>query len=360
MDFQSFKNKYEKVPVEECPNKCSVKPLLSVCIFTFNQEKYIRRCIDGALQQQTNFDYEIVLGDDDSNDGTREICLEYAQKFPDKIRLLLHHRENNIKINGHPTGRFNVLYGYYSSKGKYIAICEGDDYWTDPLKLQKQVDFLEGHPDYSICYHKVSVLNAADGNIKESQLNPYTDFRTFSVKDLSQGNFIETVSVMFRNQRMDQLPDWFAKSPVGDYPLHMLNARKGKIGFLPDNMAVYRHHPTSYWSSQSGISQRINLLTTLDLFIKGFKEDKEVVDGLIRQRFSYMNDIAYAKLNEKDENSFNSFYKASVQLYPEFSDYWLDHGFAQFRKEKENLEHSLNTIKSSTTYRTLRKIRIFK
>lgn len=264
MDFQSFKNKYEKVPVEEYPNKCNVKPLLSVCIFTFNQEKFIRRCIDGALQQQTNFDYEIVLGDDDSNDGTREICLEYAKKFPDKIRLLLHHRDNNIKINGYPTGRFNVLYGYYSSKGKYIAICEGDDYWTDPLKLQKQVDFLEGNQEYSLCFHKTKVVYENTGDVLF--VPELGNSGEYSVEQLIFKNYIQTCSVVFKNV-IKNLPEDFYKLPMGDWPLFLLLSNYGKLYYLRDVMAVYNNHPNGVWNSKSN-SDRSKGRDKLYKFIK--------------------------------------------------------------------------------------------
>lgn len=118
-------------------------PLVSICCITYNHENYIRDAIEGFLSQETSFPVEILLGEDESNDGTREICKEYADKYPKKIRLFLHSRENNIKINGNPTGRFNLLYNLSKAHGKYIALCEGDDFWTDPYKLQKQVGLVK-------------------------------------------------------------------------------------------------------------------------------------------------------------------------------------------------------------------------
>ena len=100
MTFQEFKDQYEKVPVKECPNTVSGNPLVSVCVQTYQHAPYIKECLDGILMQETDFNFEVLLGDDSSTDGTREICLEYARKYPDKIRLFLHHRENNINIGG--------------------------------------------------------------------------------------------------------------------------------------------------------------------------------------------------------------------------------------------------------------------
>ena len=129
--------------VKKYPNRVDAKPLVSICVVTYNHQNYIKQCLDGVLMQECNFEYEVLLGEDNSTDTTRKLCIEYAERFPDKIRLFLHDRSNVIYINGKPTGRFNFIYNLKQAKGKYIALCEGDDYWTDPTKLQKQVDFLE-------------------------------------------------------------------------------------------------------------------------------------------------------------------------------------------------------------------------
>ncbi|MDF1549683.1 MAG: glycosyltransferase, partial [Bacteroidales bacterium] len=123
---------------------------LSVCMITYNHEKYIGQAIEGVLMQKTNFDIELLIGEDFSNDNTRNICMGYKNKYPDKIKLLL--REKNIGMMR------NFIQTLNTCKGKYIALCDGDDYWTDPLKLQKQVDFLEANPEYALCYHRVNIL----------------------------------------------------------------------------------------------------------------------------------------------------------------------------------------------------------
>ena len=128
-------------------------PLVSVCIQTFNHKNYITECLDGILNQKTTFDFEIILGEDESTDGTREICIQYHQKFPEKINLFLRSRKDVIYINSQPTGRYNFLENLKASSGKYIAICPGDDYWKDPLKLQKQVEFLESNEEAVGAFH---------------------------------------------------------------------------------------------------------------------------------------------------------------------------------------------------------------
>ena len=148
-------------------------PFVSVLVVTYNHANYIRQCLDGILMQQTNFSFEIILGEDESNDGTREICMEYAERFPKKIKLLLHSRENVLYIDGRPTGRANLIACLKESNGKYIAQCEGDDYWTDPLKLQQQVDFLENNDDYVVCYHDARVIDQYGNAIFDSKLNNF-------------------------------------------------------------------------------------------------------------------------------------------------------------------------------------------
>lgn len=129
--------------------------LVSIVCITYNHEPYLRKALDGFLMQETDFSVEIILAEDCSTDGTRTICEEYAAKYPDKINYIF--RDHNVGYNE------NEFEAMCAAKGKYIAYCEGDDYWTDPLKLQKQVDFLESHPEYSVCWHRCKHRNANTG-----------------------------------------------------------------------------------------------------------------------------------------------------------------------------------------------------
>lgn len=156
LDFEGFKKKYQEAPVEEYPNRVVDtirEPVVSVHVSTYQHAEFISDCLDGALMQDTDFPVEILIGEDESTDGTREICKNYADRYPDKIRLFLHRRENNIQIHGRATGRFQSTYTRFKCRGKYIAVCEGDDYWTDPKKLQKQVEFLESYEECVLSYH---------------------------------------------------------------------------------------------------------------------------------------------------------------------------------------------------------------
>ena len=212
--------------------------------------------------QKTDFDFEILLGEDESTDGTREICIEYAKKYPDKIRLFLHKRENVIYINGNPTGRFNFLYNLTISKGKYIALCEGDDYWTDPLKLQKQVDFLEKNEDYNVC------CTYADKLVNDKKEDIYTpppiNNKYYTITDvINYGNFCSTLTLLFRNNF--SIPKWLFLTPYGDIPIICLATQDSKLKKLPFNSANYRVHSSGIFSGTSSIRNKYNHILTLKI-----------------------------------------------------------------------------------------------
>ena len=156
------------VEVNFSPESISKSPVVSVCVQTYQHEKFIEQCLHGIVSQQTNFEFEIVLGEDQSKDETRKKCIEFAKRHPDLIRLILHDRSNQIYINGSPTGRFNFMNNMANCRGKYIAVCEGDDYWLDPHKLQKQVDYLESHPELAMCFHNAMMVNEQDSRRESS------------------------------------------------------------------------------------------------------------------------------------------------------------------------------------------------
>ncbi len=222
------------------------KPTVSVNIVTYNHAKYISQAIEGALKQKTNFPFEILIGEDDSSDGTREICIEYAKNHPEKIRLFLNDRKNVIYINGRPTGRWNMINLIKNSKGKYIALCEGDDYWTDPYKLQKQVDFLESHPDYGLVHSDFGRLSENE-NVYIKSAKKYYD-RKVPVgnvfEELLIFNFIATCTVCVRRElilRYNIFDLCMEKNfKMGDYPLWLEISKHTKIGYINESLSTYR------------------------------------------------------------------------------------------------------------------------
>lgn len=214
-----------------------MNPKVSVCMVTYNQEKYIQQAIESVLKQKTNFDYEVVIGEDCSTDNTRKILSQHQTRYPNRIKTIFN--KKNIGPGE------NFIRTINTCKGTYIAYLEGDDYWTDPFKLQKQVDFLDKHPDYSLCFHSVEAFYQAQPN--QTYLIP-SKAKNFNFKSLLQQNFIAACSVMYRRGLVKKIPDWFLSLNIGDWPYHLLHASQGKIGFINQVMARYRRHSNSYCS----------------------------------------------------------------------------------------------------------------
>ena len=233
-------------------------PVVSVWMITFNHEAFIRQAIDGVLMQQTAFAYELVIGDDKSTDLTPEIIQEYQQCHPERIRLRLA-KENLYSLN--MKQGIGVL---AACRGKYIALCEGDDYWTDPGKLQKQVDFLEAHPECSMCFHYVSALFQATGAMQHPRLE--LEEPCYVLDDLLSGTvhvYPRTSSRMFRREIVSELPPWFHDAPATDLPLVVLCAEYGKICLLNEVMSVYRVHSGGVWSGSTLVDRS---KTTLQVY----------------------------------------------------------------------------------------------
>ena len=207
------------------------KTKISACIVTYNQQKFIRECLQGVVNQKLSYDFEIVIGQDNSTDETHNICLEYSTRYPNLIKYFP--RDKNLGMIGNWTKTLEQC------TGNYIAMCEGDDYWTDPYKLQKQVDFLEANPDYVLNFHKVKILKP-DGLLVDDFITKVPDNYETQETLARLGNYIHTPSVVFRNLIIE-LPKEFSLSPIGDYFLYMLLSERGKIKYIEDEMAVYRY-----------------------------------------------------------------------------------------------------------------------
>lgn len=253
-----------------------MKNYISVCTVTYNHEPFIRKCIGSIVSQDSSYSYQLLLGEDDSKDATRKICIEYANKFTDRIKLFLHDRKNVIYIDGKPTGRYNFLNNLNHTKGKYIAFCEGDDYWIDNRKLQKQVDFLEANPRFSICFSPVHIVDQ-DGQLIEIS-NQDTPSET-SYQDLLKGNYLNTPSVMIRRDSLpDQLPEWIKKMPMGDWPLLLLASMNGDIKMLNEPLAAYRIHDKGVWSTH----------TSFQKLLVGFKSRRILLAELPKKAHSIL------------------------------------------------------------------------
>lgn len=235
-------------------------PLVSIICNTYNHEKYIAQCIQGFLMQQTNFEFEILIHDDASTDGTQNIIRKFALVKPDVMLPILQ------TVNQYQLGINNWLeYQFPRARGKYIALCEGDDYWTDPYKLQKQVDFLEGNPEYSACFHNANVVDSNGKPIRvfhSERLKSSFDFEA-----IIQGWFVPTASLLFRNNSsiVESMKSMIPGIISGDRLLLALIGSKGLIGYIDQNMSAYRKH-------EGGISSWGHRLTIFKSNVTLFKK----------------------------------------------------------------------------------------
>jgi|SRR5690625_500422 len=215
-----------------------IKPLVSIRTMAYNHENYIRECLEGVLMQKTTFPVEFLIHDDASTDNTAAIIKEYEKRYPNVIKAY-YQTENSYSKNPKEKRRLRQNF-FLMFKGKYIALCEGDDYWIDPLKLQKQVSFLEENDEYGLVHTKAKVFNQTTGKMLDDVIgDPNNTYFDFLMK-----NRIATVTVVLRNSlikeyRKEVKPgnmNW----KMGDYPLWIWISRRSKIMFLPDSTVVRR------------------------------------------------------------------------------------------------------------------------
>ena len=257
---------------------------LSIVCLAYNHKAFIRKALDSIIMQKTNFPYEVIIHDDASTDGTADIIREYEKKYPNIIKPI-YQTENQWSI-GKNIGREIV---FPQVRGEYVLSCESDDYFTDENKLQKQIDFLDTHPDYSICFHPVTVKYEDKTQPDEvfPSNNLLKELGEISFDSLLRCNFMQTNSVVYRwrfhKDSLSLLPDYILP---GDWFLHLLHAQVGKIGFLPDIMSVYRKHQGGVWS-QVGIS-----------------DQHYINNGLVYLNFIYKVKEQFGYLNESSANDF--------------------------------------------------------
>lgn len=234
--------------------------LVAIQCFVYNHEPYLRECLDGFVMQKTNFRFVVVVHDDCSTDGSAAIIREYEEKCPDIIKPIYETENQYSKHDGSLTRIMDEAVA--ATGAKYMAICEGDDYWTNPLKLQKQLDFLESHPDFSICFHKVKCLMNATGELVDEYIVKDMPGES-TVVDLAKENYIHTPSVMYRyNPVVNEKIKSLGFCMPGDYVVWMLHADKGKIWKMEEPMAVYRVG-SGVWSTSQSFRSELSVLITI-------------------------------------------------------------------------------------------------
>lgn len=264
-------------------------PKVSVLMLAYNHEHFIAQAIESALLQETDFKFEIVIGEDCSTDRTREIVRDFQSRFPERIRLLL--PDKNLGVHG------NYFHTLQACSGQYVAALEGDDFWTSPYKLQKQVEFLDSHSDYAICFHNAIVFR--EGAKDSGWLHCPPDQRqTSTVEDLLTGNFIPTCTVVHRNSRTSELPEWTDDLKMLDWPLHILNAQRGYIGYINETMAAHRMHSGGVYSGMSPIEQQLSCLKMYEALPGPLRLGHEKLIRANMFRAWYALAVAYTQEND--------------------------------------------------------------
>lgn len=285
--------------------------MVSINCITYNQETYIADAIESFLMQKTNFKYEILIHDDASTDKTTDIIKKYEMQYPDIIKPI--YQEENKYSKGI---RVNYEYNFKRSKGKYIALCEGDDYWTDPYKLQKQVDYMEANPTCTLCMHSVELINASTKQ-QIGLVRPYSYSTKSSVEDviIGGGGFVGTNSLLFPRSIFDNPPKWYFDCPVGDYPLQILLTYKGYAYYIDENMSVYRTMAKNSWSKRvvkGGVEKYIQLNDKLNIMLDEFnlyssyKYHEAIILAKKRNQFNKL--IAKNDLKSLKSLEFKDFY----------------------------------------------------
>lgn len=275
----------------------NISPLVSVCIPAYQHVGFIAECLDSILSQDTSFPIEIIVGEDLSSDGTREICIAYADKFPDKIRLFLNDREDVTFIDGRPSGIVNVLNLLSESRGKFISLCEGDDYWTDKTKLEQQVAIFQKNPECSLVFHNSRIV-CGDGHDKDFSSGLTEGF--YDIESvISKPWFVPTQSILFRKELLE-LGEWIKHIYNCDYAIQLMLATKFPFYYIDKTMSVYRIHEEGISWAPILFYHPIKLVETLSLFncISEFKFDQ-----FIKKR---LNDIRSGMLADASEKIFRS------------------------------------------------------
>jgi len=287
--------------------------LLSIRLMTYNHSEFIIEALDGIDKQLTNFIFEVVIGDDFSTDDNLEKINAFEFKNKNiKVHILKREKGDAYWVKRQELGRlYNFTNIIENCKGKYIALLDGDDYWTDPLKLQKQVDFLEGNKDYVLCFHKVKILTTkdeiVDDFITEERYDRIKDFPISQKSLFANSNFTHTPSVMFRNIITD-FPLEFKLSPVGDYFLYFMLSNHGYMHRIDEVMGVYRFGNGIY-SKLSEKEKRI-IGDKFQICLLSYTNSDYIKKRLIKNMFKK---ISYLEKNNIDNISIKRIFKIIIK-----------------------------------------------
>ncbi len=286
-----MQNKMEKINNER-------QPVVSVVMIAYNKQEYIDDAIKGVVLQRTPFPIELIVMDDCSSDSTGEIALRWQARYPEKIRYF--RNDSNLGLQR------NYLEGFRHVRGKYLAICDADDYWCFRGKLRKMVRYMEKYRDCTVAFHRVINYYEATGEKTLSNGSTPVDC---GVSSLARSNFITNLSVLYRVDAVDinRLPEWILDDRAPDYALHMLFASRGRIHFFRRPMGVYRKAAGSAWSLNDRFTRyRMSLNVRLNL-IQEFDGRREITDGLAAAASDIVGAMAAAASGESQRREVESY-----------------------------------------------------
>ena len=277
-------------------------PGISVLMLSFNHEKYIRESLDSVLCQKTDIPFEIIIYDDCSTDGSRDVILDYQSRYPNLVKTIFPD-ENQYSKGKSPIAEYLIP----SAKGEYVALLECDDYWTDANKLQRQFEYLSSHSDCAMCAHSVEIFDDGRQSVI-GRVNEYDAPRLFSLSDFVErgGGALQTCSFFCRNSYLQDYISWRPdKCPVEDWPIMLYMATRGNVVCIPEAMGRYRVNNVSSWTGErlenkehAAIIDRkiIEMLTSLSILLPA-----SVFDGIERKKYTLAYDYAFRKgISPKD------------------------------------------------------------
>lgn len=245
------------------------KILVSISCVTYNQESYIAQALESFLMQKTEFEFEILVHDDASTDGTANIIKEYELKYHNRIKPI--YQSENQYSKGVNVNQFNDK----RALGKYIAYCEGDDYWTDPYKLQKQVDYMKTHPECSLCVHAACTVDHLGKQLTINK-RPNQGNKNYSTKEilLAGGGMFASNSMLHRSDLVQNMPAFYYNAPVGDFPLQIYLSMHGEVYYIDEFMSTYRMNARNSWTNDVNFndSRIIEISKKMEIMFNGIDE----------------------------------------------------------------------------------------
>ncbi len=286
---------------------------VTVFCLVYNHAPFLRDCLEGFVAQKTDFNFEVWVHDDASTDESAEIIREYQFKYPHRIKAILQTE------NQHSKGiKISKTYLYPKATGKYVAFCEGDDYWTDPGKLQKQYDAMERHPEVDICAHRAVKLHAVT-NQKLQEIAPQKEDGIIPVEDViaGGGEYVATNSLFYRAELLTREPR-FREFYTIDYSLQIYGALRGGMLYLNDEMSVYRFMVPGSWTERrcQSAERTERTLAKLDKMLALLDEDTEGLYDRVIHRKSLELEMRQLMLQERHKEVLSGKYREVWKAYP--------------------------------------------